>query len=756
MDLIRECLAKPSGITLRKHHENVKQEGLNLISSLPATCAKYKEKTELDFGKDLELVCLHHDDGKRFKDWQEACKEDYKNFVCWQEKNKGSYRDYLEKERNKVGQNLRNVKVRHELKSIQFDECKSHLLCRLSLKAAIAAHHRKLCFKYEERWKNKKEKASDLWNLFVKKSNDLIENNNENNKIASIAAEQYQYAGLRGFLQLADHRASAREMEEPVPDIPVFSYKFPYKEKRKIQDLVEKHWEKNLLLLRAPTGAGKTDAALLWASLQIQNKRADRVVIAMPTRFTSNALAISVAESLSNTGLYHSSAWFYKFHSKIKTGEIEKSEAAKIHELARLLQMPVTVCTIDHLLMSLTLTREDHHLITFNLANSCLIIDEADFYDEFVQANILELLRLLSYWKVPVLLMSASLPESSIDLYRSINDSVEEILEDKTNIDRDRFNLVDIREYSVIEDVRDLLNRMIEKGNGIIYANTIEKAILFYKWLKQQYPSISICLYHSRFTEPDKALKEKQILEMLGKEAWKNNKASGIVIMTQIGEMSINISSEIMITELCPIDRLIQRVGRLGRFDEKVGSLYVLVPLKEGDFYPAPYGEYDSSEKKWKPYPTIEDTKRRLEKKIYSSQDLQNLLNCVYPKKNDFTSKAKNNAEQLLKYFCWNWLIVPNCNLKKDDSEMWNWKSRNIENQEDVFVSKTTSLFFENRMDFQEWKLSNSVELPPDLIEKGIRNSLIEISKISIWDETETCYILKEDFYDQEIGVILK
>ena len=88
----------------------------------------------------------------------------------------------------------------------------------------------------------------------------------------------------------------------------------------------------------------------------------------------------------------HASQVFVKKGDLIKRG---KKIAKKEHELARQLLAPVTVCTIDHLLIALTLTREDHHTIVFNLANSCVVIDEADFYDEFTQANILVLLEAL-------------------------------------------------------------------------------------------------------------------------------------------------------------------------------------------------------------------------------------------------------------------------------------------------------------------------------------------------------------------------
>lgn len=98
----------------------------------------------------------------------------------------------------------------------------------------------------------------------------------------------------------------------------------------------------------------------------------------MPTRFTSNAISVNVSKELGQTGLYHSSAWS-AISDKVKNNEISLSDALNQHKMARCLLSPITVCTIDHLLMSLTMTREDHHLISYNLANSCVVIDEADF-----------------------------------------------------------------------------------------------------------------------------------------------------------------------------------------------------------------------------------------------------------------------------------------------------------------------------------------------------------------------------------------
>lgn len=163
----------------------------------------------------------------------------------------------------------------------------------------------------------------------------------------------------------------------------------------------------------------------------------------MPTRFTSNALAINITDSITHRGLYHSSAWFNEFFTQSRSDHKTQHFAKLQHEFARLLENPVTVCTIDHLLVAQTHTREDHHLITFNLSNSCVVIDEADFYDEFTQANIVQLLKILQILKVPVLLMSASLPEACLELYKSTGYKVTEIKEDASDYERNRFEIIE-------------------------------------------------------------------------------------------------------------------------------------------------------------------------------------------------------------------------------------------------------------------------------------------------------------------------
>lgn len=745
-------LAKPSGITLEEHEADVVAEVMGLCRNLPASLEFYSRLTDKDLAKRLCVSASLHDDGKRLAThWQKACRKDYLNFLRWKNENpSGKFYDYSHDKPDEAGANLRKTGLRHEMYSL-----KSALDKRLPmpLLVAIAAHHSKLGYGFEDKW-NAKELFAECWKRFVHTSNEII----EEDSLQYVCDKSYEYDAIRGLLQLADHRASAMEDGEYVPKVTTFSYKFPFAQKRGIQKMIEENWDSDILLVRAPTGAGKTDASLLWASRQISAHKADRLVVAMPTRFTANALAVNVTETLSSTGIYHSSAWYSK-RKKVDSGKVTRQEALAQHKMARLLATPVTVCTIDHLLMSLTQTREDHHLIGFNLANACVVIDEADFYDEFTLANIMFLLEVLRQWKVPVLIMSASLPESSLAMYRRIGYNINDILEDKDNPDnkRIRFELCEIVDYESVNELVSLVDACIEKGNGIIYMNTVDKAMAVYRMVKEKINEkgidIPVILYHSRFTEPDKLGKEQRLLNALGRKAWKDGMAKGIAILTQIGEISINISSEIMVSEMCPIDRLMQRAGRLCRFDHIVGQMYIVVPYKEGNLYPAPYGVFLQKEKAWVPFKAFMDTKYVLTTGKYSAENLVKLLNEVYSEEPQIGIKSRNNANMLKQMFTYNWLICPKEKWMEDDTHANNWSSRDIAPQGLAFVCKPACAYFCSYSEYMEFQLSKSISMPAYLLEKGRKLHKIEAFKITIGNNMSVVInVIREGFYSFDIG----
>lgn len=749
LSLHSEILAKPSGITLAQHTADVVAEAAYICRMMPSTMAKYENAIHKSLASRLRVAAEYHDTGKECTQWQEACRKDYNAYLQWKKLHGSNSTDfciYSKSVGQEAGQHLRKSGVRHEFYSLQKADG-THM--PIPLLAAIAAHHAKLSFSSEERWKD----FLEYWHMFRRKSNELLDDSNL--KLEGICKYIYEYNGPRSMLQLADHRASAKESHEYVAEIKKFHYTFPFSQKRGIQKLVEAEWDKDLLLVRAPTGAGKTDAALLWASKQIEASRADRLVIAMPTRFTANALAINVSESLSGTGLYHSSAWYGKYKD-IKDGTTTQEEALAFHKMARQLIAPVTVTTIDHLLMSLTQTHEGHHLVNFNLANSCLVIDEADFYDDFTLANIQFLLKVLKCWNVPILVMSASIPNSALSFYQGTGYDVQRILED-TSTDRsiDKFEIKQIRPYEAIEEYKPLLQEFLKRGHGILYLNTVDKAIEAYELAnsikEDEGYDVPIILYHSRFTEPDKAEKERLLLSALGKDAWNNGKACGIAILTQIGEISINISTDIMGTDLCPIDRLMQRVGRLCRFNKSRGDLHVFIPQKDGCLYPAPYGCYNQKNKKWCASIALLNTMNCVHEGSYTETDMLNALNAVYASDMQISDSALNNAKELQESFKDNWLINPMEKPGKDDGSTNFWKSRDIGPQDVVYTEAPNNAYFHSYSDFMSFQLQKSLALPVYLIGK-IQNKL-DMKEVYIANETIKIRIIRDGFYNSEIGL---
>lgn len=295
------ALAKPSrrGITLAGHTQRVCDEAARVASARSFVCRKYRQRTGEDLAVLLHESALWHDAGKRHERWQKPCQEDYRESV---------------RTKKDCGSRIRRAGIRHELASLKFMR-EANVDLPLTVCAAVAAHHSKLSRRHENRWKDKDEPLFEVfWNEFMNASKQFRTGVKSDYERA--INERYRFAGVRALMQLADHRVSAAEEDEILPPLETFKYEFPHKDAagrpsyRGVQKEVRKFWDEPFTILRAPTGAGKTDAALLWAQHQVEQGRADRLVIAMPTRFTANALAIATTKNLSATGLYHSSALY--------------------------------------------------------------------------------------------------------------------------------------------------------------------------------------------------------------------------------------------------------------------------------------------------------------------------------------------------------------------------------------------------------------------------------------------------------------
>src|SRR3989338_8058903 len=334
------------------------------------------------------------------------------------------------------------------------------------------------------------------------------------------------------------------------------------------------------LMITAPTGEGKTEAGLLWALNNLKNKHT-KIIYAMPTQVTSNSLYKRFKEYFgsSKVGIVHDSSSLL-LEEEIKDEDIRIKEKLSMKVFSK----PITVCTLDSLILSF-MNVHKWPLSTLYLRNSIVIIDEVHSYDLIMLGALKRLSKILVEHGNKICIMSATIP-------LEIKKELQEITNFQLLKTNQLFKVSPVSIKKIEDNIgnNDILQSIIENFNKnkkiLVVVNTVEKAKDVYKKLKQMdkfettegylkkgetyNKNGNLILYHSQYTKGHRRLKEDEI-EAKEKE---NNKI--IVIATQVVEISLDIDFEIMYSELCPIDSLIQRIGRINR-RKKDGEFPVII-----------------------------------------------------------------------------------------------------------------------------------------------------------------------------------
>ena len=746
-------LAKPTGITLPQHTTNVVTQMHNYLGTQSYFITKLQEMFPgLDVVNESFKNALIHDEGKKAKPWQNACQADYKL--------------YLE---NKPLHHIMTANYRHEFKTIlsYMDDLSDDQFI------ANGCHHGK--FRLIEKNENHILRVEDISNL--KDSRILKRIMLINNRLMKMSDEErikwvYKYNAQRAVLQFSDRKASYLEVSNNVKyykDLMFngFSYEFPETwEKRKIQELAEDNWEGNdLLIIKAKTGGGKTDAGLLWAKKVIEAMLADRLIIAMPTIFTTNSIDKSITtETGTESRAYNSST------KNLKNNIVDNDEknffSFDLYQ-RRTFQYPLTCCTIDTLLNALAQKSEDAHSALFNMGNSCVIIDEFDFYDDLVMANIKILLKYLFHLNVKVLLMSATIPTSFREFFKDIspNYKVSPVIIDDTYDHIDRYKINSVSGYNVDRTStikKDILKRIDNSKKTIFYCNTQKSALRKYRYFQRKYPG-RVLIYTSYFDAEEKINKEKRILDDFGKNPYTDNYK--IIIMSQIGELSLNITCDYMVSEMCPIDRLVQRLGRLGRFDDPnnpiIRGVDVLIPQKNGSDYCAPYGEL-TEKIGWIESDVYTKTKRMLKSGIYSNNKLQKIIEKVYEKGVVLENDVKNNIKKYEEMIKTNSLLLPT-NIVSDDemneSNTTQWQRRRFLPKANLYLNRFDTNEV-NHSDFNYISSRQVIQVHVYQLSQLLEHGFVEEQSIKIIDgyedrDTKIFYISHPKLYSKEYGLDL-
>ncbi|CAD6491765.1 MAG: CRISPR-associated nuclease/helicase Cas3 [Candidatus Argoarchaeum ethanivorans] len=329
-------------------------------------------------------------------------------------------------------------------------------------------------------------------------------------------------------------------------------------------------------IISAPCGRGKTEASLLAASRILESHKKNRIIFALPTQITSNAMYERLKKIFGdgNVGIYHGMSRF--IHGGEGTwSETEDEDIKTLVYDEKVFAKPVIVTTIDHLIYSLVHGYKQSDFALGNILNSVIIFDEIHYYETYTLRYILDCFEILKELHIPHIAMSGTLLEFIIN---RLGKTEYKLIEDQEGMDFEPFIIQ--REQHSIFNALDRIEQLYDSNkNQIIILNTVKRAKDMYRRLKTKVSDI--LLLHSQFTFEDRWKKEAAIQELDGKRPW-------ILVSTQAIEISVDISCDVMHTELAPIDAIGQRGGRLnrkGRTHKNEHIMYLYEPENHKPYY---------------------------------------------------------------------------------------------------------------------------------------------------------------------------
>lgn len=308
---------------------------------------------------------------------------------------------------------------------------------------------------------------------------------------------------------------------------------------------------KEHLLLIAPTGSGKTQAALLWAGSQ----EPVRLVYLLPTRVTSNAMYGRVQDHVGGlVGLAHGTAG-------LVIGEKEGYDSAAFQ--SRLyhstFMQPATVATVDQLLLTKFNWRH-WDLVETNAAQSAIVFDEIHAYDLYTLGLILNAARELAERGARLCFMSATMPEFIKEtLVNLLEPFGGHTLVDCPEAEDEQRHRLFVRDKP-LESALAEIEALFQKGQKVlVVVNTVDGACNMYRLARDRIGKENAMLFHSRFIEQDRRKWEERI------DSGNRRDDGFVAVVTQIVEVSLDIDYDVMFTQVAPVDALIQRFGRVNR-----------------------------------------------------------------------------------------------------------------------------------------------------------------------------------------------
>jgi CRISPR-associated endonuclease/helicase Cas3 len=385
-----------------------------------------------------------------------------------------------------------------------------------------------------------------------------------------------------------------------------------------------------LVILEDVTGAGKTEAAVLLAHRLMVREAGTGFYLGLPTMATANAMFERMQEAyrrlyppdqrpsiaLAHSARRLSSAFrdaVLRTASKNEQAYGDDTIPAAAHCNAWLADNPkkallaaVGVGTIDQALLSILPSRHQS-LRLLGLMDKILIVDEVHACDEYMHTLLTTLLRAQAMAGGSAILLSATLSnhqrQTLVDAfteglhstshtirktaegdyplltYLSSSGLIEYNLETRKEMQR----RVQVELHHSIEDIEKILEQAVRTGSCICWIrNTVRDARKGYIRLRRHHPDWSVELFHARFALGDRLEIEERALHRFGKKSTPSERKGQVLIATQVVEQSLDVDFDVMITDLAPIDLIIQRAGRLCRHARDASGARIESPDERG------------------------------------------------------------------------------------------------------------------------------------------------------------------------------
>jgi len=383
---------------------------------------------------------------------------------------------------------------------------------------------------------------------------------NKGNMAAKEANEKWlKYIVIKGMLNKLDYAASGRNLEQieiaPLPaGLLTKVIQKQWSVIRPVQEYMMHRKDENLVVLAA-TGSGKTEAALFWLD-------GSKAFYTLPLKVSINAIYERISGRKDHQYHYdedkitllHSDLLAYYFaKQEVNEHSFTMEDPLIRKEKAKLLAYPLTICTVDQLFW-FVFKAMGSEIVPATLKYSKVIIDEIQMYSAEILAYIIYGLKIITQLGGKFAIITATFPpvlrhflvQQNIDF--QIPESPFRGEYDK----RHKIEFIETEDFDYEKIIDEAQNKKV-----LILCNTVGKAQSVYDKLKDENDYVK--LLHSRFIRQDRKLLETEIMK------FSDSDETGIWISTQIVEASLDIDFDVLFTEMCPADSLLQRMGRCYR-----------------------------------------------------------------------------------------------------------------------------------------------------------------------------------------------